>query len=183
MIAASLKVCVVGGVALIAVAAGCRTTAFDISGAHYVGRGRASLELLCAGLSASLGKDAKWDGIRLNELGKSGNWSLDFNDVVVDGGVTVPARAYVHVGLPTRPAVGMVRAKITCEIWKPERMKGERLVSTTTSRAAEVVFDEANLAVGGALAGRVSFTGSDVRVQGRFQLRLEEPPPLFPVGH
>ena len=154
----------------------------DMSGANYVGRGSASLEIQVGGASGTWTKDAKWDAIRLNEIGRTGPWSLDFNDVAVSGVAMTPARAYIFIQMRARPVVGTVRAKVTCEIWKPDRSAtGERIRSSLISKDAEVVFDRVELVRGGALVGRIAVTEGEVHVRGRFDLRLDDPPPLLPA--
>ena len=172
------------GLIALALVAGCRMTAIDMSGANYVGRGRASLDFRGAGASGTLPQDANWDGIRLNEIGRNGPWHLDFNDLAISEGVPPAAKAYVSIQLPARPAVGTFRAKVTCEIFKPDRsVGGDRIRSSTITRSAEVVLEKVELVRGGVLAGRISFADGDAYVRGRFDLHLDDPPPLFPVAH
>jgi hypothetical protein len=165
------------GLVALAALAGCRPK-LDMSGASYVGRGAASLDFRVDGRSGTLTKDAAWGAVRLNEVGKGGAWYLDFNDLAVTEGAPPPAKAYVSIELPAHPVVGTFRAVVTCEIYKAARVTSERILWSRFATHAELILEKVELAAGGAFAGRVSFVKGETYVRGRFDLCLDDAPPL-----
>lgn len=162
-----------------------------MKGEHYAATGVFTIRLAMNGKQSSLTeKNAKFDSIRLNQVGEK--WHLDFYDIPM---ASIPGnknqnQAHFSVELPEKPEVGVLKLShslsltssgISAELetTNPKRQDTEK--PSVSFKEGYIGFEEVDIRRDGTLIGYLSFESESIEIYGPFELILKDPPPLIPI--